>query len=349
MDLGATTGTSSNNIMCIWLNTYVPMHKTKSNIVCGISILNMFTGKSHLAEHIMPFENNATTFDEIERLVSIHNPCEVIFLYDLATTIVTSPSTTANQFQEMESKLMKKIKTYCGITCDCIHEHHIKSTPSAQNCEKPQYLTYTLESIFGAESYTTINEFHLYPTATKSYCFLLNFVKEHNSALTQKICAPTFANAGSNVVLANHALKQLNIIDDHSTDSVRSGQLSSVLSFLNRACTTIGRRRVKEMITTPTFDESWLNREYDIVEAMTSQNDNYDLMMFCRKQLSKVMDLEKVLRQIVLKRVPTGIIKPLYDSLVQVQQMDICLKELDPLNTYLGSCGAKPNIDCVCN
>ena len=353
MDAGTgstgTTGTTSNNIMCIWLSTYVPLHKTKSNIVCGISILNMFTGKSHLAEHIMPFENNATTFDEIERLVSVHNPCEVIFLYDLMTSVVDASIS--------ESQLMKKIRTYCGVTCDCVHEHHIKSSSAAGNCEKDQYLTYTLESVFGTESYATIGEFCLYPTATKSYCFLLNFVKEHNPALIQKICAPTFANAGSNVVLANHALKQLNIIDDHSADSVRSGQLSSVLSFLNRTCTTIGRRRVKEMMTTPTFDEEWLNREYDIVEAMllSSQNDNgvtigpYDLMMFCRKQLANVMDLEKVLRQIVLKRVPTGIIKPLYDSVQQVQQMDICLKELGPLTNYLNEQKIKPNIDCVCD
>jgi DNA mismatch repair protein MutS len=352
-----TSSSSSNNIMCVWLNTYVPMHKTKSNIVCGISILNMFTGKSHLAEHIMPFENNATTFDEIERLVSVHNPCEVIFLYDLACSVGTSVGTSAvdaSASKTLESKLMKRVKTYCGVTCDCVHEHHIRSLSAAQNCEKTQYLTYTLESVFGTESYSTISEFHLYPTATKSYCFLLNFVKEHNPALIQKICAPTFANAGSNAVLANHALKQLNIIDDHSTDSARSGHLSSVLSFLNRACTTIGRRRIKEMMTTPTFDEEWLNREYDIVEAMMMTN-NYDMMMFCRKQLTTVIDLEKVLRQIVLKRVPTGIIKPLYDSLFQVQQMDICLKELGPLTEYLGSQGprgtnsTKPNIDCVCD
>lgn len=348
---------TSNNIMCVWLSTYVPLHKTKSNIVCGISILNMFTGKSHLAEHIMPFENNATTFDEIERLVSVHNPCEVIFLYDLATVcyVATSSTFTANQFQEMESKLMKKIRTYCGVTCDCVHEHHIRSLSAAGNCEKTQYLTYTLESVFGTESYATISEFCLYPTATKSYCFLLNFVKEHNPALIQKICAPTFANAGSNAVLANHALKQLNIIDDHSADSARSGHLSSVLSFLNRACTTIGRRRIKEMMTTPTFDEEWLNREYDIVEAMLSNDGPYDMMMFCRKQLTTVIDLEKVLRQIVLKRVPTGIIKPLYDSLFQVQQMDICLKELGPLTEYLkdqgpsSTNGITPNIDCVCD
>ncbi len=341
---GTSVSSTSNNIMCIWLNTYVPMHKTKSNIVCGISILNMFTGKSHLAEHIMPFENNATTFDEIERLVSVHNPCEVIFLYDLASVCSSAVDAIIT-----ESKLMKRIRTYCGVTCDCVHEHHIHSLSAAQNCEKTQYLTYTLESVFGTESYSTIGEFNLYPTATKSYCFLLNFVKEHNPALIQKICAPTFANAGSNAVLANHALKQLNIIDDHSTDSVRSGHLSSVLSFLNRACTTIGRRRVKEMMTTPTFDEEWLNREYDIVEAMMLSEGPYDMMMFCRKQLTNVLDLEKVLRQIVLKRVPTGIIKPLYDSLFQVQQMDICLKELGPLIKYLNDVGAKPNIDCVCD
>jgi len=339
MDIPSSTAISvgSNNIMCIWLNTYIPLHKTKSNIVFGSSIINIFTGKSYLTEHIMPFENNATTFDELERLISVHNPCEIIFLYDLA-----SVSTD-------EAQMMKRIRSYCGVTCDCIHEHHIKSSQTALSCEKTQHLTYTIDTVFGTESYSTINEFHIYQTATKSYCYLLNFVKEHNPALIKKICAPAFANTGSNVVLANHALKQLNIIDDHSTDSVRSGQLSSVLSFVNRACTTIGRRCIREMMTTPTFDEEWLNREYDIIEAMLMNNDNYELMMFCRKQLAGVLDLEKVLRQVVLKRIPIAVIKPMCDSIGQVQQMSVCLRELGALTKYLKETDTNPNIDSVCD
>jgi DNA mismatch repair protein MutS len=336
------SSSGTNNIMCVWLHSYLPMHRPKSNIVFGISILNMFTGKSHLSEHIMPFENNATTFDELERIISIHNPSEIIFLYDLAT--VAS--------QQDELLLMNRIKSYCGITCECIHTHHIKTTATAGCCEKSQHLVYTIDSVFGTETYTNVNEFHLYPTATKSYCFLLNFINEHNPALIQKICLPTFMNSGRNVVLANHALKQLNIIDDHSTDSVRSGQLSSVLNFLNRACTTIGKRRVREMITTPTFDEEWLNAEYNIVETMmdsTASNAPYDVMMFCRKQLNNVIDLEKVLRQIIIRRIPSAIIKPLYDSLAQVQQMDACIKELAPLVEYLQKSHIKPNINDVCD
>ena len=296
----------SNNIMCVWISAYMPLHKTRANLVFGVSVLNMFTGKSYLAEHMVPYENNPTTFDELERAFSIFVPCEVIFLHDFA--IVNST--------------IKDVKIFSGLECDCVHDVPIKTTQAALNCSKPAYITQILESNFGAESYESCEEFQRYPSATQSYCYLLNFVKEHNPSLLKKINMPEFANVNTQSILANHALKQLNIIDDLSADGIRSGKLSSVLNFLNRASTSMGKRRIKEMMTRPIYDEDQLNAEYEKVAEILDPI-NYESVIFARKELAHVMDLEKVLRQTVVKKIAPNLIVQLYESLSHVHEITI--------------------------
>ena len=296
----------SNNIMCIWISTYMPLHKTRPNLIFGLSVLNMFTGKSYLAEHMVPYENNPTTFDELERAFSIFTPCEVIFLHDLASVNTT----------------IKDVKIFSGLECDCVHDVPIKTTQAALNCAKPAYITQILESNFGAESYESCEEFQRYPSATQSYCYLLNFVKEHNPSLLKKINMPEFANVNTQSILANHALKQLNIIDDLSADGIRSGKLSSVLNFLNKASTSMGKRKIKEMMTRPIYDEDQLNAEYEKVAEILDPI-NYESVIFARKELAHVTDLEKVLRQTVVKKIAPNLIIQLYESLSHVHAMTI--------------------------
>ena len=81
--------------------------------------------------------------------------------------------------------------------------------------------------------------------ATQSFCFLLDYVYQHNQFLVYKINEPIFDNFSDRLILANHSLKQLNII---STNTDVKGNLSSVLSFLNKCNTAIGKRKLQEYI-----------------------------------------------------------------------------------------------------
>jgi DNA mismatch repair protein MutS len=312
----------SNNIMCIWIVSYSSFTKTRPQIVYGVSVINIFTGKSSIFEHKTTFENNPTTFDELERAVSVYNPCEVILLYDLA------------KLAEKEMSLVKNIKSYAGIDCESIHEFCIRDNKKTENCMKQQYIVQLLETFFGAESYETCDEFSRYQIATQSFCYLLNFIQEHNPSLVKKIHTPTFGSTSINAILANHTLKQLNIIEDKSADSVRSGKFSSVMNFLNRACTSIGKRRIQEILTNPVFDEEWLNNEYEIVSHMLT-SENYHFIGFFRKQLSDVADIEKIMRQILVRKVSPSTVYRLYESVSKIQQIHICLAENKMLMEYL--------------
>ncbi len=318
----ATIGDSSersvsNNIMCIWLQGYQPLHRSKLNIIIGVSMLNIFTGKSFMSERIVQFENNATTFDDLERLVSVYNPCEVIMLYDFDALM--------GGLRVTQDQLLAQIRAYAGIHCECIHTHNINDSNSAngepvKRCGERHYQEQIINSVFGMDALTCCEEFGQMVTATKSLCFLLNFVKEHNPALIRKIVAPEFTGQGTQVLLANHTLKQLNMIDDHSSDSAHSGRLSSVLTFLNKACTVSGRRRVKELITAPTYDEESLNTVYDAVEEMLAPA-NWELLQYIRSQFVHVMDLEKALRQVIVRKVQPMTVLNLRASLIAVRNV----------------------------
>ena len=321
----------SNNIMCVWLKTYNSVYKKRPQIVYGIAIINIFTGKSAIFEHATTFENAPSTFDELERNVSIYAPCEVIFLYDFESFIA---GTQGPKTQGLIYSIAASIKSFCGLQCESVHDVYVGDNEKAQRCQRQQYTVQVLDTFFGSDSYNTCEEFSRYQIATQALCYLLNFVQEHNPDLVKKIAVPAFSNTGTNAVLANHTLKQLNIIEDNSADSVRSGRLSSVLNFLNRAVTSIGKRRIKEILTCPVFDETWLNAEYAITAHML-EADNYHYIELFRNHLANVMDLERAMRQIMVRRIAPATIWRIHESAVVIQQIHVCLAEQPRLLEYL--------------
>ena len=75
--------------------------------------------------------------------------------------------------------------------------------------------------------------------ASQSFCYLLDFVYKHNPNLVSKLSEPLYENYTDRLILANHSLKQLNIISDNRYN----GKLSCVSKLLNNCVTSIGKRK----------------------------------------------------------------------------------------------------------
>jgi DNA mismatch repair protein MutS len=284
----------TNNIMCIWIHTSKPYYnksEIRDILICGISIINIFTGKSYIFEYQSPFLLNNTTFDELERFVSVYNPSEVLFI---------SP------FQDND---IQKIIQYSGINTHTIHYYNTNDNIII-NCENQQYIKQILSKFFNEDVFYIFNEFSNYPIATQSFCFLLNFIQEHNPDLVRKISLPDFNNTSKRLILANHTLMQLNIIDDGSIK--KNTKYSSVISFLNKCCSAIGKRKIQYQITNPTFDIEWLSKEYKMISIMLQ---NYNEVENIRNLLCQIRDIEKIIRQIILKKIYPSSIAHLYNSI----------------------------------
>lgn len=321
----------TNNIMCIWIDVYAALFSSRklsataaavaaenggSNIIYGAAVSNIYTGKSAMFEHQTQFAMNVSTFDELERMTSVYSPSEVILISSL------------------DASQIEQIVAFAGIKTQSIHYVHSVDDVRAHNCAKQTYIHTILANQFGEDTFHICAEFSQYPVATQAYCFLLHFVKEHNPNLVRNISLPLFENVSTRTVLANHTLKQLNIINDLSVDGASSGHLSSVASLLNKCCSAIGRRRFYSSIVSPTFDEAWLNAEYDIMEHML-RPEHYDTIPHLRKQIGALCDLEKAGRQLISRRIYPNLIYKIHKSVDLVKQIHTCLYENKRALRYL--------------
>lgn len=316
----------SNNIMSIWFDVYKPyttkqfQYNNNEILVYGVSVIDIFTGKASMFQHQTSFYMNVTTFDELDRYISTHRPSEIIII---------SP------FDKVE---LETISQYIGLQTQQIHfiDNRDSNNKKVKYCTQQKYIKELITAFYKEDTYDICSEFNEYIIATQSFCYLLNFIQEHNNNLIKNINIPEFNNASNRVVLANHTLHQLNIISDLSIDSRKMGKLSSVMTMLNNCCSPMGKRLFQRQIMNPTFDESWLQLEYDMIENMLTDS-NHDIITLVRKQMGKLRDIDKVSRQLILKTIYPSSLSLLYTSLDNIQQVNTCLYENDKLVKYLCS------------
>jgi len=328
----------TNNIACIWLDIYQPKRKSTTNlgnqhsvtvapssatrptIVCGIAVANIYTGKSTLTEFQHSFMIQPSTFDELERAIAIHAPSEVI--------VVSS----------LDDSQISAILQYGGIHTRVVHRICSKTSEKAKHCTEQKYIRHILSTFYGEDTADQCIEFSTYPTATQAFCFLLDFVQEHNPNLVRNIRIPDFC-ATTQVILANHTLKQLNILGSGdgagaSAGAGAGGRISSVSAFLNRCCSSMGKRRFHAQLVAPTTDEAWLATEYDMIEKMLEPN-TFVLVDTFRKILGQVRDIEKLCRQLVLRKIYPSSVFHLYGSVQVAQQIHTLLAENPEIQDYL--------------
>ncbi len=179
------------------------------------------------------------------------------------------------------------------------------------NAEKQTYQIEILKRFFPHLS--SIND--MFPThyiATQAFCYLLDFVYQHNPNLVKKLAEPIFENYTDRLILANHSLNQLNIIDD----SRHTGKMRSVSSFLNNCVTTMGKRQFLYLLHYPSTNAATLQLSYDItehllqaqqthtagVQAQQTHTAGVQAFVNIRQQLSGISDLEKFTRKVVTRK-----------------------------------------------
>jgi DNA mismatch repair protein MutS len=316
----------TNSISCIWVNLIENKVLLKGKyVVVGVANIDIYTGKTSIFQFKETYVNNPTTYDELERFISIYNPSEVILISNLP-----------------DEEELDYVISYAGISCGLIHKIHINDKlddnkvnnkiTRIKNCEKQPYQKEILSKFYKFDSFDTfIQNFYENNIATQAFCYLLDFVYQHNPQLVNKIAEPIFENCSTRLTLANHSLKQLNIIDD---GSVKSSKLSCVSTLLNNCLTPMGKRKFKYNMLNPICDENILRREYDITEYIINNFDSN--MSHCFKtKLVQIKDLAKFERLIFLKKISPKSIYTLYSSVKEIGFIFNTVKGDDTIINYL--------------
>ena len=321
------SGEITNNTSCIWIHqTRKTVLNKEGNIIIGMSNIDIYTGKTTLFELCVENMHNPTTYDELERYICTYNPSEIILISNVG-----------------EEKI-RDIMNYANINSKAIHivnseDEHNKLI---KNIEKQSYQTTLLKEYYNNNiAETILYSTNSYVFGLQSFIYLLDFMYKHNPSLISKIKEPILENNSERLVLANHSLKQLNIIDDHNY----KGKYSSVSKFLNNCITSMGIRKFQYNILNPIFNKEILNREYDITEyLLTRENTN-----IWRNNLKNIKDIEKLHRQIFLKKITPQSLFQFYENLFILKKLYIHDNSDDTLSVYLHHFIDKTiNIDTAC-
>ena len=314
----------TNNLTCIWIELINNKFSNGKHVMVGMSNVDIFTGKTHIFEYKESYIRNPTTFDELERFISIYNPSEVIFISNLS---------------DDENK---DIVNYVNIKTNSIHlintnSHNNSETlmiKRVKNCEKQTYQREILEKFFKISDFELFfANFYNNPIASQSFCYLLDFVYQHNPHLLHKIAEPFFDNFSDRLILANHSLKQLNIIDDNTYN----GKYSSVLKILNGCLTPMGKRKFNDNFLNPTTNTVYLQKEYDIVDYMLKKENYEKYNGFLKQKLAEIKDFSKWERQIFIKKITPKTFYVLHKNIKNVVDIFRFLQNDDTIFNYLQS------------
>jgi len=305
-NIDSTNSRKISNYCCvIWIEKY---NKDAFNkfpyFHCGVSIIDNFTGQSKLFE--FRYENNnihnSTAFDELERFISIYNPSETIFIHNY----------------EKEHKI-DDIINFIGLTSDKIHKISLLSDTElgkqARNCENENFQKELFYNVFNISDYNFFmknTQMDVFIHSAYAYCFLLNFTTQHNKELLKCISEPIYEKSADSVYLATHCLQQLNIIN---TNQSINSKYSSVITMMNRCKSSMGRRRMKDLILHPSTNIEYLNNEYKIMDYVIN-NISPDQVKDYRKDFNSIRDIEKLYRRVILNLLKPNEIPLIYYTLI---------------------------------
>lgn len=297
----------TNNLTCIWVDLIENQIFLKGKyVLVGIANIDIYTGKTSIFQFKETYLKNPTTYDELERFISIYKPSEVIFISNLPCNEVDD------------------IINFANITSNSIHKINIaidnkkqgQFYMSAKNCEKQNYQKEILHKFYDMTDYDTfIQNFYNNNMAAQAFCFLLDFVYQHNPQLVKRISEPIFENCSDRLILANHTLKQLNIIDDNNY----TGKYSSVLKLLNDCLTPMGKRKFAYNFVNPTTNKEYLQKEYDITEYFLNNSEKYG--SFLKTNLSSIKDISRWERQVFLKKISPKAFCNLHDNILIIKNI----------------------------
>lgn len=303
----------SNNVSCVWIEVLENKMLLKGkHVFVGIANMDILTGKSTLYQYKELFTNSPTDFDTLEHFISIYKPSELVCISNLS------------------EKEIQTILNYIPIQCNSIHLLSLNNDSSsvkepsnqfiqkAKNCEKQAYQKEILNTFYKKKDYEILTQhFYEHTMATQAFCFLLDFVYQHNPYLVYKLEEPVFENATNRLLLANHSLKQLNILEDK--ENSYAGTYSSVLKMLNSCWTPMGKRKFQQLFLTPIIDSNQLQKEYDITEFIGKDLANIGNLW--KSKLIDMKDLSKWERQIFLKKMSPRSFYQLYYNLKSIQEL----------------------------
>ena len=289
----------SNITTCIWIHYSSSNQLINEKFTIGMSSIDIYTGYCNSSQYIIDYIKSPTVFDTLENYICINKPSECIIVSNYKLDYV-----------------------YELINC----KQHIYNYDHEwiKNVSKQKYQYEIIQTFLNKDPTTIFPEWNI---STQSFCLLTQFLYKHNPNLIKKLQSPSLINTETKLILANHSLKQLNIISDNN----HTGKFSCVSNLLNNCITSMGKRAFNYELLNPSIDFDTLNTIYNITEHSINKN----MWKVIRNYLSGIKDLSKIYRKIILGKLSPKDFYTIYHNLTIVNNIFLHISNDTTLLNYI--------------
>ena len=260
------SGRDGNYLMVVYVD------KVANLVKMGFAICDASTGQTSVYEaHSLDTDVNFAQ-DELTRLLNSFAPKECVFTGMGDKNIYNVNNVNSGGGGSLSNKIHERWgldKSY--------------AKPSFQNT-----LLNRAHPVETASILTPIEALNLerHTHASIAYCYLLEFVREHNETLSSHLTPPEFLDNETHLNLQYNSAIQLNII----------GGEKPLMQLLNRCSTAFGSRLFKQRLLAPLISADSINERLVAVDNMLVEKGFIPI----RKHLAEVLDLERIRRKIAL-------------------------------------------------
>ena len=254
----------------------------------GIAGVDVSTGATWVYEVGSSATDPSFAMDEAYRLKHAYQPKEIVVL--------------AKQQKEI-------MDIFANEKC----VHWVSQKEDISIFEKPSYQNEMLRKAFPMSRGLLSPLEHLHmeymDIGRVAFVYMLQFAYEHNDHIIDKLHAPQILSKEKFLNLQYTSALQLNLISRNQSER-------PLMSFLNRCATAFGSRGFKDRLMHPTQDPCIMKERYDAIENLLKRNQWQSV----HKSLSRVLDLERLARRIVLANLSPMEWNSIHDSLEAIKE-----------------------------
>jgi len=217
---------------------------------------DVMTGKAVSMETDLVLIDGKPVFDAIQPFWSMFPPAEVVFVW------CAPPTQTPPKETEVAS-------LFSSARRPLVHIRPVDPTIDTTAAQDRLRLAFFTD-LFKPKTALSISEYLdvvMTPLVRRSLFHLLQFVKDHNPSYLTGLHDHRLWNPEDSVLLGNAALEQLAMIPSHV-----DRQHESLLHWLQKALTAMGKRTLRERCLTPLADVAILEIRQERIAALRRQD-----------------------------------------------------------------------------
>ena len=267
----------------------------------GYAAVDVTTGRTLLHEAVGEGADRNYALDEILNLLNIHRTLEVVV--------------TFSEGMDEQEELLDYLEIPGHYAYYINHE---RQNISFQN----KFLkdAFEVHSLFSPIEHLDLEK---KPFAAEALGILVQFVAEHDPGIIRKLSRPELINNKYHMYIGNNALQQLGVVSKDKTEM-------TVFRLIDKSCTAVGKRLLRERLLNPVTDKKELIRRYGLIGRVYSHTRLLDEM------LRGIHDLQRLSRRITLERMHSDDTGRLEGSLKSVRMLMAYIKKHKIFKTPFG-------------